>query len=77
MEDEEEKIQVRYSPQALEFLSKLSETDREEFLKSISNLTDGLSKNPYLGTPLWGGPWLRTWNWVRRQVWHLKARIGL
>ncbi len=67
------KLEIVWTP---EFTKSINDNvppeDREAVLQAIAEFTERLAKNPYAGTPLWGGwlnPAIKAWNWVKRTVW--------
>ena len=71
----EKKYKVRFAPSFMESLAKIPEEEREELMAAIRAQIPQLAENPYLGTPLYGGPLLRTTNWFRRQWWAIALRL--
>lgn len=73
-----DKPKVVLTPQfQKEFIKTVPPEEREQAMSEIMEFIEKFQNNPYIGTPMWGGPFrplVIFWNWVKRTLWGFGAR---
>lgn len=62
------KFKVKLSKQVKDTLKKVTPEEREFFWEAVEKI----QRNPYTGTPMWGGVRTRIWNRIKWLIWEIK-----
>lgn len=62
-------VRVKYTPEFAEEVIKLfpDPVERERIMALMQEKIEALKLNPYIGTPMFGGPWKLFTNWCMRK----------